>query len=474
MVAGKQVSKKVSLRTKDPKIAKSIAIRLLAGLATTMTQDPKKFEVNITSAGISIKTDPADPTDADKLSEFMQNNRDLITMMALQASPTIQSNPFEKVRQERAIAEQLFKEEDGTNIDVVIDKYRNRKKDQLAPKTLYGYLQYVTIFCEWYKKQFSKEKIIISAIDKKVIVNYIDYLQKEDINNVTIEKNYLRALNGIFEFAKTTGDYPDVPVPSKGHKLTTKKQIEKNRKERNPYTDEDLLVIFDPANLNKVKHPEQFWAPILALFTGARISELCQLSIKDIGFNDGIYTISITDEEQKRLKSTASKRTIPIHQTIIEIGFLQYIEDVKGFNGQLFPDVCPDVFGYYGKEPSRRWGTYLDKLGMTDPTKVFHSFRGTANNKLKQNGISEEIRCEFVGHDHYTTNTKHYTEKYSVKFLHDNVLPALKYDFDFSKLRYKTHQFTAFIKKELARIERKNNRKPITAMRNLLKKQRKK
>lgn len=147
---------------------------------------------------------------------------------------------------------------------------------------------------------------------------------------------------------------------------------------------------------------------------------------------------------------------------------------MKGFNGQLFPDVCPDVFGYYGKEPSRRWGTYLDKLGMTDPTKVFHSFRGTANNKLKQNGISEEIRCEFVGHDHDTTNTKHYTEKYSVKFLHDNVLPALKYDFDFSKLRYKTHQFTAFIKKELARIERKNNRKPITAMRNLLKKQRKK
>lgn len=256
MVAGKQVSKKVSLHTKDPKLAKLIAIKLLAGLTTTVTQDPKNFEVSITASGISIKTDPTDPTDADKLSEFMRNNRDLITMMAQQASPTVQSNPFEKVRQERAIAEQLIKEEDGTNIDVVIDKYSNRKKDQLAPKTLYGYLQYVKIFCDWYKKQYSKEKIIISSIDKKIIAKYIDYLQKEDINNVTIEKNYLRALNGIFEFAKTTGDYPDVPVPSKGHKLTTKKQIEKNQKERNPYTDEDLLVIFDPVNLNKVKHPE--------------------------------------------------------------------------------------------------------------------------------------------------------------------------------------------------------------------------
>ena len=31
----------------------------------------------------------------------------------------------------------------------------------------------------------SKEKIIISSIDKKIIAKYIDYLQKEDINNVS-------------------------------------------------------------------------------------------------------------------------------------------------------------------------------------------------------------------------------------------------------------------------------------------------
>ncbi len=100
-VAGKQTSKRVSLHTKDPKIAKSIAIKLLAGLASTMTQDPRTFEVSITSAGISVKTDPSDPTDAEKLGEFMRNNRELITMMAQQATPTVQSNPFEKVRQER-------------------------------------------------------------------------------------------------------------------------------------------------------------------------------------------------------------------------------------------------------------------------------------------------------------------------------------------------------------------------------------
>lgn len=473
-VAGKQTSKRVSLHTKDPKIAKSIAIKLLAGLASTMSQDPKTFEVSITSAGISVKTDPTDPTDAEKLGEFMRNNRELITMLAQQATPAVQSNPFEKVRQEREIAESLLKEETGTNIDVVLDKYEKRKSPQLAPKTLYGYIQYIKIFCDWYKKQYSKKTIIISSIDRKVIAAYIEHLQSEGVLNATIEKNYLRALNGLFEFAKTTGDYPDVAVPSKMHKLTTKKEIEKNRKERNPFSNEDLALIFKPENLAMAKHPEQFWVPILALFTGARLGELCQLSVKDIGEVDGIPTISITDDGdgEKRLKSLASKRILPLHPIIIECGFLEYVEDIKKFNGQVFPDLFPDVHGYYSKEPSRRWGTYLDKIGITDPSKVFHSFRSTANNRLKQNGISEEIRCEFVGHDHDTVNSKHYTEKYSVKFLHDTVLPALAFDADFSGLKYKKQQFTAFITKELARIERKNSNKSIRMMKDYLKRNR--
>jgi hypothetical protein len=48
------------------------------------------------------------------------------------------------------------------------------------------------------------------------------------------------------------------------------------------------------------------------------------------------------------------------------------------------------------------------------------------------------------------------------------VLPALNYDVDFSKLKYKSHQFTVFIKKELIRIENKKKRKAIIEMKKLV------
>ena len=465
LVLGRQVSKKLSLGTKDPKIAKSIAISLLAQMPNN------KFEVTINSDGVSFKTNPDDVNDAHKLNEFMKNNKELISQLAEQQNEKVKSNPFTKIREEQLIAKELIKKEDGINIDIVVEKFVNRKKTQLGSKTLQGYLNYIKIFSDWYKKQYSMNAVYINHIDRKIISKYIEYLQSENISTSTVEKNYLGALNAIFEFGKITGDFQDAQVPSKGHKLTTKKEIQKNKKERNPFTEDELKIIFDPINLNPLKHPEQFWIPLIALFTGARLSEICQLSIKDILLIDNIYAISITDEgEDQILKSLASKRIIPIHQTILDIGFLEYIEDVKNFNGKLFPDLQPDIYGYYGKEPSRRWGNYLDKIGIKDPSKVFHSFRSTANSKLRLNDITEEIRCEFVGHDHDTINTKHYSQKYPVKFLSDKVLPALTYDVDFSKLKYKPHQFTAFIKKELIRIENKKKRKAITEMRKLVKK----
>ncbi|MDN7870303.1 hypothetical protein QZM26_12865, partial [Burkholderia multivorans] len=129
--------------------------------------------------------------------------------------------------------------------------------------------------------------------------------------------------------------------------------------------------------------------------------------------------------------------------------------------GKLIPDVKPDIFGYCGKEPARRWGTYSDKVGITDKSKVFHSFRSTANNCLKQNGVSEEARCEFVGHDHDTINSKHYTEKYSIEYLFEHVVPKLKFDIDFTPLKYKRGHFDSFLYKELNRISKKEANKKL-------------
>ncbi|MBU9572262.1 phage integrase SAM-like domain-containing protein [Burkholderia multivorans] len=448
VVAGKQTSKKVSLRTKDPKQAKRSAIQILASIAKQYEgQDmTRKFEVAFGPNGLSFKTDPNIPDDVEKLGMFLRDNKEQLKELVPQqvAVPTAEPTPVE-----------------GTAFDLVIEKYSKRKEKGLAPKTLYQYLRYIDIFKLWLEKQTGKKPYPINLIDRKIVAKYIEHLQSEGINNATIEKNYLRSLNSILEFAKTVGDFPEINVPTKGHKLTSAKEIAKNSKERNPFTLEELKTIFNSETFLKARHPDEFWLPLLALFTGGRASELAQLNIIDIGSKNGIPTIIITDENGGRLKSTASKRTIPIHPTLIELGFLEFVDDMRKFGFQIFPDVKPDIFGYCGKEPARRWSTYSDKVGITDKSKVFHSFRSTANNCLKQNGVSEEARCEFVGHDHDTINSKHYTEKYSIEYLYEHVVPKLRFDIDFAPLKYKRGNFDKFLVKELNRISKKEANKKI-------------
>ena len=72
-------------------------------------------------------------------------------------------------------------------------------------------------------------------------------------------------------------------------------------------------------------------------------------------------------------------------------------------------------------------GTGLSK------NKVFHSFRSTANDLLKQAGVPEETRCQFVGHEHNTVNSRVYSQRHTVEFLLNNVadklvFPHLKLD----------------------------------------------
>lgn len=441
---GKQRAKKISLHTKDPFIAKSKAIQLLALLNTNKKDDMtiRKFEMNVNPNGaITFVTDKNDPDDITKLGVFLKDNPHLL-----------QSKQTTKAEVEKVI--------DGVAFDLIIKKYEARKKGTIAPKTLYGYLQNINIFREWAENQTGKKPFPINLADRKLISLYINHLRTLDITDRTIEKNYLMSLNGIFDFAKSIGDFPDITAPSRSHKLINKNN--KTVKNRESFSNDDLKAIFNPETLPTKAHPDQFWLPLLGLFTGARVSELAQIHRIDIGEKNNFYTISINDEEEKRVKSDAGKRIIPIHPILIEIGFLDYLEDMKKFGGQVFPTVRPDPYGYYGKEPSRRFAKYCDDVGINDPAKVFHSFRSTANIKLMDEGIEEEKRCGFLGHDHNTVNTKNYGRKINKikpEFFFENIIPVLNFNVDFSKLKYKKGMFDSFIYKDLLRVERAIQRK---------------
>ena len=223
------------------------------------------------------------------------------------------------------------------------------------------------------------------------------------------EKRLQRA-GAVFRWAKTKRHIPD-PF---AELFKYEGKIEENFYAK--FEAADLKTLFE-SNLyrnHEYKTPWQYWLPVLALHTGARLNELCQLTTTDIGEHDGVPTISILDEEEgKRLKTTASRRIIPIHSKLIELGFLDFVAGCPA--GRLFPDLpeSNNRAGDYSKEPGRWFTAYRRSVGVGSDkgrsNKTFHSFRGTLISALRKANVPKDRRTRLAGHEYDDTQDRHYT-----------------------------------------------------------------
>ncbi len=118
---------------------------------------------------------------------------------------------------------------------------------------------------------------------------------------------------------------------------------------RRPWTLEELRLLFGHPLFTEYRLPRDpkggraaaYWIPLLGLFTGARVSELAQLTRGDVFAEDGELFLIITDEaEHQRLKTSGSKRTLLIHPELIRLGFMRYWQNLKGAaHDPLWPDL---------------------------------------------------------------------------------------------------------------------------------------
>lgn len=201
------------------------------------------------------------------------------------------------------------------------------------------------------------------------------------------------------------------------------------------FEDTDLQRIFERDILGTTKlYPQLlYWGPLLALYTGARVNELCQLLLDDVVMWQGrILCFNITDlepdedeygtappapryaeGEESRVKNTASRRWVPVHPKLLELGFTDYVAYLKEQgHKQLFPDAAFEDASGYGRKLSRHWQSFSREIGVwRERKKVFHSFRATLNGRLTLNGVALD-RCELIlGHTNTSTNRRVYTAK---------------------------------------------------------------
>jgi len=183
------------------------------------------------------------------------------------------------------------------------------------------------------------------------------------------------------------------------------------RDKRLPFDAEQLHAIFNAPlyrgcvdgmrGYNKVGNQRprnaRFWVPLIALFTGARLGEICQLDATDIRTVDGVDCIvvslrSLNGSTDKQLKTTASDRLIPVHPTLIQCGLLHFAETRRNAGGKkLFDDIDTGSTGSRPVAFSKWFTQFLRACGAQRSRTSFHSFRHNFRDELRAARIDHDI-----------------------------------------------------------------------------------
>ena len=215
------------------------------------------------------------------------------------------------------------------------------------------------------------------------------------ITPVTVN-NRLRKLSAFMNWCKTNGYVTDNPLV--GLKVMTGSAKEA----RLSFEQHDLTILLnlEALKVEARKHPWRYWLPLLGRLTGMRLEEICQLHVTDFITLQGVECIRIDDgNESQKLKNSSSRRTLPIHPALIQLGLLEYVNAQRTQNtDRLFPELEP-VRGKLGHSPSKWFSRYRIKMGINDPKKTFHSFRHTMIDDLRDAQVQDSLIKRMVGHE---------------------------------------------------------------------------
>jgi len=185
-------------------------------------------------------------------------------------------------------------------------------------------------------------------------------------------------------------------------------RLREDPSDRDAFTVDELNTLFGAPVFTSGERPEAgggeaaFWLPLLALYSGARRSELAGLCADDVREVEGVWCLLFVEDKKigRRLKSATALRTVPVHPKLSQLGWLHYVETVRrsggGGKAWLFPEISPQVPAEL--KAWTKWFTrYLRKAGVEDERKVFHSFRHSFKDALRAADVGEDLNDALCG-----------------------------------------------------------------------------
>ena len=260
---------------------------------------------------------------------------------------------------------------------------------------------------------------------------------KDSISTTTLNK-HLGYCSSFYEWSVTHG-YSTIN-PFKGMRL---KRTISPRDERDRFSELELKKIFGKENyihftdIEKGRY-ELYWTPLIGVFTGLRLGEITSLyldNIKEIsGHHRGkrlcFNILEEPEREDKHLKTKSSRRIVPVHDTLLELGLMDFIQLLKKKDPKrqrLFQELKYKS-GNYNQNVSRFFNNrYLPLIGLKTDKKNFHSFRHTVSDHLKQKGIEPHFVNELLGHSSGDIDMDRYGKGYNPDILYNKCVKKILY-----------------------------------------------
>ncbi|NNC22872.1 site-specific integrase [Salinisphaera sp. USBA-960] len=241
--------------------------------------------------------------------------------------------------------------------------------------------------------------------DRLQVSKGVDLLSERTI------RNYITKISTLFSFASTRGYTSENFF--KGWLPSTKKDASQTARQSR-FTDNEVLALL-PSNedLKELKKDYQKWIVQIGAYSGMRLDEICSLHIGNIREINGIPCFDLTQTYPRQsYKTPSALRIIPIHDELIQAGFLEFWRARKRTHSedqQLFVH-CTYTGGKFSKNASRWFNEshrghrgWKGLKGIKNDEKrklTFHSLRHTFVSKaLEQQGAAPIHLIQFlVGH----------------------------------------------------------------------------
>ena len=424
--------RRISLRTRCAHTANIVALQLNLNIERARAMsNPKISDFNFDPASLRNyeitlkggKTIKTDGTEADHLRAMQMLEAierigpiDVEDQPPRQQAPAATSPPSLKL----ADAAKLWLEECG---------------GKNAPRTVAAKGYHVANFIK-----LMPARACVNDITRAQIVEYKQALIKEKQTPKTID-NKLMSLFDFFKYLSAHSMHSGAENPVAGLFMLSKTERKKKNQPYDLFTDGELARFFEPVSYAAaMTSPDTHWGPLIGLFTGMRISEATAIKADDVKSVAGVHYIHIPQS-----KTSAGIRNVPICESLLALGFLDYVDEVRAAGApRLFPHRGL-VNESYAKELSVAMLARRRALNIEDPNdrKSFHSFRVGVATMLANMGANTMQAMRILGHaasDGVSTHAGYVRDLPDLKAIADLV----RHPIDLASLKY-AGQFGAFI-----------------------------